>query len=88
MAEITRFLGMSFGFCEDFDSAPHVHVSYNQNSCTIGLETFGVLTGSVPPRVALIAMEWVMLNKEQLKQSWDTLKSGDKTIPYFRPLVE
>ena len=87
MAEITRFLGMSMGFCEDYTANAHVHIHYHPYNCTINADNFTIHSGSLPPRVAALALEWVMLNNEAIKRNWNVYKTGGTNVSVIPPLV-
>jgi hypothetical protein len=86
MAEITRFMGMSIGFCTDTESHAHVHVSYNQHSCSISTDNYAIISGMLPTRVLLPAIEWVIENNDAIKANWELHKTGAK-VPAMTPLV-
>ncbi len=87
MAEITQFLGMSVGFCQDFAANAHVHVHYQTQNCVINADNFTIHSGSLPPRVAGLALEWVIQNNEAIKRNWNILKAGGMNISPIPPLV-
>jgi len=88
MAEITRFLGMSVSFCEDYESGPHIHVHYHPHNGSISLEPFAIMENSqLPPRAAMLALEWAMLNANAIKKNWKTLQEGGKILDAIPPLA-
>lgn len=88
MAEIARFLGMTVHFCDDLGAAPHVHVNYEHHNCVVNADNFAVHSGHLPSRVAGMALEWVMLNNEDIKSGWEVHKSGSRDLPNFKPIVD
>jgi hypothetical protein len=88
MAEITNFLGISLGFCNDLASPAHVHVNYKHHQCVIGADNFNVSSSKMPPRVVALAVEWMVLNNEQLKRNWDIYKMGGSNLMPIPPLVD
>lgn len=88
MAEIANFLGMSVGFCGDFSSNVHVHVNYSNYSCAINADNFTIHSGSLPPRVAALALEWMMMNQGAIKRNWNIHKTGGMNVSPIPPLVE
>ncbi len=88
MAEFARFLGIQCAFCNDTESAAHFHAHYNQHSAVIDIKTGGVVGGSVPPRVAALLSEWVLINNAVLTENWVKLKAGNPNLTRVPPLVE
>ncbi|MDX2074337.1 MAG: DUF4160 domain-containing protein [Alphaproteobacteria bacterium] len=85
--QIGHFLGITLAFCQEYGSPPHLHVNYNQYQGVIGVENINV-NGNLPPRVAALACEWVMKNKQALVQSWEMHKQGYQDLPHIPQLVE
>ncbi len=87
MKELTRFLGMNIYFCQDLNTGPHFHVSYNEHNAVIDAERFSMYSGSLPPRVASLAIEWAMLNQKIIKDNWELHKVGNNALQMIPPLV-
>lgn len=88
MKELTRFLGMVIWMCEDFESSGHVHIQYNQYQCVVGIDNCAIFNGTMPPRILMLASEWILANKDELARGWEMHKKGEKNLPVVRPLVE
>lgn len=88
MREISRFLGITVWICEDFEASGHIHINYNQYQCVMGIENCAIFNGSLPPRIAALVCEWIIINKTVLAQCWELHKSGNQNLPTVRPLVE
>lgn len=87
MGEVSRFLGISIHFCQDFDSPAHFHASYESYNAVVDVEKFAIFSGSLPPRVAGLVVEWAAKNQAALKENWELHKGGSATKPIPR-LVE
>lgn len=88
MREISKWLGIGFLFCEDFNANAHVHVVYNQYSGIVDAKNFAIVDGNLPPRVAALAVEWVMMNHQDLQANWDIVRGGGANLITIPPLVQ
>ena len=53
------------------DRAPaHFHVEYAEHKATIGIETLGILEGSIPRRTLSLVLEWAVLHRQELRANW------------------
>lgn len=78
MPELCRFAGLIF-FMLFYDnqhhSLAHVHVQYGDYEASIGLDGT-ILAGSLPKRQLKIAVGWIALHEEELKEAWDLAVQG------------
>ena len=86
MPEICRFLGIVIAMYFNDHNPPHFHVLYNEYEAEIGIETFAVLNGKVPPRILGLAMEWAELHKDELLDNWNSIQATGK-FNKIQPLV-
>ena len=87
MREISRFLGMFIYFCDEKDVAAHFHVRYNEHKAVIRMSDFLVVSGSLPPRVADLAVEWAVTNTALINKNWDAFQKEVTVLPRIPPLV-
>ncbi len=71
MPEISRFYGISIYMYFREHRPPHFHAVYGENEALISIETLGIVSGWLPPRVMGLVVEWASLHKEELKRNWD-----------------
>ncbi|OHB88650.1 MAG: transcriptional regulator [Planctomycetes bacterium RIFCSPHIGHO2_12_FULL_52_36] len=70
MPEISRFYGISIYMYFREHKPPHFHAVYGENGALISIETLGLVSGWLPPRVMGLVVEWASLHKEELKRNW------------------
>lgn len=87
MTEVSRFLGISIHFCQDLNTNAHFHASYESHNAVIDAQNFAIFSGSLPPRVAGLVIEWASKNQAALKDNWELHKAGSPINPMPR-LVE
>ncbi len=75
MPEISRFLGMVIAMFFADHSPPHFHVRYGDRKATVAIDPPGVLSGSLPPRVLGLVVEWATLHREELQADWDRARA-------------
>ena len=78
MPELCRFLGMVISIYFDDHNPPHFHVGYNDEEALISINDLKVLSGSLPPRVMGLAMEWARLHQAELLENWKTVQENGK----------
>lgn len=71
MPEISRFFGIVIAMYYNDHQPPHFHARYAGHKALIGIETFNVLEGSLPPRVLGLAVEWAALHRQELLANWE-----------------
>jgi hypothetical protein len=54
---------------------PHFHVRYGGQKAIISLETFGLLYGSLTPRVYGLVVEWASQHQSELRNDWQLAQS-------------
>lgn len=78
MPEISRFYGIRIYMYFRKHKPSHFHAVYGEYEALISIETFGVISGWLPPRVTGLVVEWASLHKEELKRNWDKVCDHQK----------
>lgn len=65
---------------------PHFHARYGEHRAAIGIDTLGMLEGSLPPRVLSLVVEWGLGHRDELMENWESLRSTG-VFRKIRPLV-
>lgn len=85
MPEICRFFGIVIQMYFREKHAPHFHVRYSGRRASIDIETLGLHSGSMPPRVLGLVTEWAALHRRELIQNWERARRG-RTLRPIAPL--
>ena len=59
-------------FLQSEHNPPHIHAIYNDDVAAIDYMTGEVLEGALPPKALQMVRDWIELNREDLKQIWET----------------
>lgn len=51
---------------------PHIHVIYGEEYAAIKIDDGEIMEGDLPPKALAMAKEWVMKNKTDLLEMWNT----------------
>jgi len=70
MPRISRFFGIRILMFHDEHPRPHFHARYAEHEASISIDTLEALTGSLPRRVMALVLEWAMLHRPELRESW------------------
>jgi hypothetical protein len=81
MPEICRFFGVLIQMYFSEKHAPHFHVRYAEQRASVDIETFGIVSGSLPPRVLGFVTEWAALHRRELIENWDRARRGRRLHP-------
>lgn len=81
MPEISRFLGIVICMYYNEHGAPHFHASYGGANARIRIEPPGLLSGTLPPRVLAILVEWGSLHQAELLENWSRLREHKDPFP-------
>jgi len=74
MPEISRFLGIVIRMYFKDHNPPHFHVSYEKYEATIDIKNLGIISGSLPPKVLALVVEWASFHAEELLDNWSKTK--------------
>ncbi len=74
MPEITRFYGIIIKmFFKPKEHEPaHIHAIYNEYVGIFDIKTFEMIDGDLPQRAQQLVREWLIINKDQLNQMWQS----------------
>lgn len=56
--------------------SPHIHVRYQREHASIGIEDATLLAGNLPQRQLRMVQVWVDLHREELLANWEIAKDG------------
>ena len=70
MPEICRFYGIVIKMYFADHAPPHFHVEYAEHEAKIAIDTFGVISGKLPPRAMGLVAEWATLHQQDLRVLW------------------
>jgi hypothetical protein len=79
MPTIAYFLGIAARMYYNDHEPPHVHIRYQGYHARVRLSDGQVIGGKLPPTVARLVREWVMLRREALARNWLAAR-GDGAI--------
>ncbi len=65
---------------------PHFHAIYGDAEALINIQKLEMRSGSLPPRVLGLVIEWAALNEKSLMMNWERAKNGEPLLP-IAPLV-
>ena len=74
--EICRFFGIVIQMYFREHPIAHFHVRYGGLRAVVAIESFAILSGSLPPRVVGLVAEWATLHRDELRDDWDRARQG------------
>lgn len=80
MPEISRFLGIVIRMYFLDHNPPHVHALYGGVVARIRVTPVGLLSGSLPPRVLALVVEWASLHQAELHENWRRVHDGEAPV--------
>ena len=74
MPVLSQFYGIIIRmyFLQSEHNPPHIHAIYNEDAAAIDFMTGEVLDGYLPPKALNLVNEWLELNKNSIKEIWET----------------
>ena len=87
MPELSRFFGVVIRMHYNDHAPPHLHARYGGDRAAIALRGFGVLEGSLPPRVLGLVIEWAAQHQDELLADWARAARRLPLVP-IAPLEE
>jgi hypothetical protein len=85
MPEISRFLGIVIKMFFDDHNPPHFHAEYGESSALIDILHLSLFSGSLPPRVLGLVIEWATLHRKELIEDWERART-QKELQKIAPL--
>ncbi len=80
MPEFSRFYGLTIRMYYDEHPPPHFDVSYQGVRAVVGIETLELLRGNLPRRAMVLAVEWALAHRNELRQNWSRIESGEQLV--------
>ena len=74
MPEITRFYGIIIKLFFGDHPPAHFHAVYGEYVGLFNIDTFEMIEGDLPNRAKKLVVEWANINKNELKQMWNSQK--------------
>jgi hypothetical protein len=71
MSRISAFFGISIYMYYREHMPPHFHAIYAEHEAEVELNGLTLLSGSLPPRVRGLVVEWAAMHKDELRQVWE-----------------
>ena len=71
MSRISAFFGISIYMYYREHMPPHFHAIYAEHEAEMEIEGLTLLSGSLPPRVRGLVVEWAAMHREELRQVWE-----------------
>ncbi len=86
MPQISYFLGVVIRMFYRDHNPPHFHAFYGDHQALIDIQKNELLSGTLPPRVLGLVVEWTALHQKELMENWERAehKEALREIP---PLV-
>lgn len=74
MPEIARFNGIviKMYYGDKDHNPPHAHASFGSHAASVDLNSGEILAGKLPTPVRKQVKEWVMNNKDELMEIWNS----------------
>lgn len=72
MPEIARFYGIVIKIFFGDHPPPHFHAVYGEYIGLFDIDTLEMFEGDLPTRARKLVVEWAKINKDELKQMWET----------------
>lgn len=57
-------------------SPSHFHAEYAEDEAVYEIDTIEVIRGRLPRRAHALVVEWISLNRAELKENWDKARAG------------
>lgn len=74
MPVLSRFYGIIIRmyFLQREHNPPHIHATYSENTAAISIIDGEVLEGALPRKALEMVREWIVINKDELINIWET----------------
>jgi hypothetical protein len=77
MPTVSIFYGISIRMYYREHEPPHFHAHYAGDDGVIQIDPLAVLSGSLPPRVQGLVLEWAALHQAELREDWALARKGE-----------
>jgi hypothetical protein len=86
MPQISYFLGVIIRMFYRDHNPPHFHAFYGDYQALIDIQKNEILSGTLPPRVLGIVVEWTALHQLELLENWGKAMRQEELLA-IAPLV-
>lgn len=86
MPQISSFLGIIIRMFYRDHNPPHFHAVYAEYEGLIDINKIELISGSLPPRVLGLVIEWTALHQNELSDNWERSKKQEQ-LKSIVPLV-
>ena len=86
MPQISYFLGVIIRMFYRDHNPPHFHAFYGEYQALIDIQKNEILSGTLPPRVLGLVVEWTALHQSDLLENWERAKNKEALLE-IAPLV-
>lgn len=87
MPQISYFLGVIIRMFYRDHNPPHFHAVYGDYEALIDIQKNEILSGTLPPRVLGLEVEWTALHQAELMINWERSKNSEELFK-IEPLVK
>jgi hypothetical protein len=87
MPQISYFLGVIIRMFYRDHNPPHFHAVYSDYEALIDIQKNEIISGTLPPRVLGLVVEWTALHQQELMDNWERSKNNEELLK-IEPLVK
>ena len=87
MPQISYFLGVIIRMFYRDHNPPHFHAVYGDYEALIDIQKNEMISGTLPPRVLGLVVEWAALHQQELMENWERSKKREELLK-IEPLVK
>jgi hypothetical protein len=87
MPQISYFLGVIIRMFYRDHNPPHFHAIYGDYEALIDIQKNEIISGTLPPRVLGLVVEWTALHQDELMINWERSKNKEELLK-IEPLVK
>lgn len=87
MPQISYFLGVIIRMFYRDHNPPHFHAVYGEHEALIDIQKNEIISGSLPPRVLGLVVEWSVIHQQELMDNWERSNKRE-TLLNIEPLVK
>jgi hypothetical protein len=87
MPQISYFLGVIIRMFYRDHNPPHFHAVYSDYEALIDIQKNEIISGTLPPRVLGLVVEWAALHQQELMDNWERSKNNEELLK-IEPLVK
>lgn len=86
MPQISYFLGIIIRMFYREHNPPHFHAYYGDYEALIDIQKNELISGSLPPRVLGLVVEWSSIHQSELMANWERSRRQEELLS-IEPLV-